>query len=253
MNLRLTGKVALVTGAGKGIGAAVALMLAEEGAAVVINYLHSAAEALLLVDRIRQSGGRAISYQADVSKLAQVQAMVQAALAEYGQLDILVNNAGFTTHTRTIEGTTAEDIEKCMAVNVIGILNCVKAVAPHMKERRYGKIVNVVSYRAYAPQVPSPYGTTKGAALILSVEIAQELAPYNINVVSVSPGMVATDMLKGRAQTKEAFQEMESHIPIGRMAVPADIAHVICFLASDCARHITGTDILITGGEMYRW
>ena len=254
MELGLTGKVALVTGGSRGIGAAAALMLAEEGATVIVNYVNRADAAQQIIEHINNSGGRAMSYKADVAKLEEVEALVQAALEEYGKLDILVNNAGISTHTRTLAQTTAADINACIAVNVNGVLNCIKAAAPHMKSRRYGKIINIVSYRAYAPQLPSPYGTSKAAALTLSIEAAKELAPFNINVVSISPGMVATDMLQERAALEpDKMREMAANVPLGRLASPEDVANLICFLASDRAQHITGTDILITGGEMCRW
>jgi 3-oxoacyl-[acyl-carrier protein] reductase len=253
MDLELTDKVAIVTGASRGIGAACALHLAKEGAAVVVNYVNDAASALLTVEGIQQLGGKALLYRADVTKYEEVEAMAAAALAEFGRLDILVNNAGISTHTRGIEGTTTADIDKCIAVNVNGVLNCIKAVTPYMKVSCYGKIINIVSYRAYAPQLPSPYATSKAATLLLSIEAARELAPFNINVVSVSPGMVATDMLKERAGSAEEFHKLEARVPIGRLATPDDVADLVCFLASERARHITGTDILITGGEMPRW
>ena len=253
MDLELSGKVAIVTGGSRGIGAAAARSLAQEGAAVVVNYLGHAEAAAQVVSAIRQNGGRAVSFKADVAKLDEVEAMVKAALAEFGQVDILVNNAGMSTHTRTIEETTAADIEKVMSVNCVGVVNCVKAAAPHMKSRRYGKIINIVSYRAYAPQLPSPYGISKGAALIFSIEAAIELAPFNINVVSISPGNVVTDMMREKGLEGDKLKAFEAQIPIGRAARPEDIANLVCFLASDCARHITGTDILITGGEMFRW
>ncbi|NIM05027.1 MAG: glucose 1-dehydrogenase [Armatimonadetes bacterium] len=254
MDLELTGKAALITGASRGIGAAAALALAQEGASVAINYLTSESEAQKVVESIRGNGGRASLFQADVSKADQVQAMVGAVLDEYKQIDILVNNAGITTHTGRIDGFGAEDIEKCMAVNVSGMLNCIQAVTPHMKSRRYGKIINVISFRAYATRYSSPYDISKAAALALTIEVASELAPFNINVVSISPGTAATDMNREKLLSDaKKLREFEAKIPLGRIAQPEDIANLICFLSSDRAKHITGTDILITGGEIFRW
>ena len=253
MELGLGGKVALVTGASRGIGAAIAAALADEGAYLAVNYLTGKFQADEVAQRIRHRGGRAIALQADVTRPEQVEALVQAVLGEFGQLDILVNNAGLTTHTVSLDQFTPEDLQKCIAVNVAGILTCTKAAATHMKQRRYGKIVNIVSYRAYATRVPSPYDVSKAAALALTIETARELAPYNINIVSVSPGSAATEMNLEKRNTPEKRRAFEQQIPLGRIAQPEEIADLVCFLASDRARHITGTDLLITGGELFRW
>ena len=253
MELGLGGKVALVTGASRGIGAAIAAALANEGAYLAVNYLTGKSQADAVAQRIHRRGGRAVALQADVTRPEQVEALVQAVLSEFGQLDILVNNAGLTTHTVSLAQFTPEDLQKCIAVNVAGILNCTKAAAPHMKQRRYGKIVNIVSYRACATRLPSPYDVSKAAALALTLETARELAPFNINVVSVSPGTVATEMNLEKLDTPEKRRAFEQQIPLGRIALPEDVADLVCFLASDRARHITGTDLLITGGELFRW
>lgn len=254
MDLGLSQKVALVTGASRGIGAAIALGLAAEGAAIAVNYQHSESEAAQVLTGIERLGSRGVLAQVDITRLDDVQAMVTSIQAQLGQIDILVNNAGISTHTRGIDGTTADDMAQCISVNVMGMLNCMKVVTPQMKERRYGKIVNIVSYRAYAPQTPSPYAASKAAALNVSIEAARELAPFNINVVSVSPGMIATDMLMARGiDSPEKLQHLIDQVPLGRLGSPDDVANLVCFLASDRSRHITGTDILITGGEMCRW
>ncbi len=254
MDLGLAGKVAIVTGGSRSIGAATAQTLAQEGAAVVVNYVSHEAAAQQVVDNIHAAGGKALPYKADVSNLDEVQAMAQAALGAYGQIDILVNNAGISTHTGGIAAFSAEHLQKSVAINVMGPMNCIKAISPHMKERRYGKIINVVSFRGYATYTPSPYGVSKTAALGLTIEVARELAAFNINVVSVSPGTVYTDMTRERwLINDEMVQQVAAKIPLKRLAQPQDIANVICFLASDRAGHITGTDVLVTGGELFHW
>ena len=188
-NVRFSGKVALVTGAGRGMGRAVALTLAGQGAAVAVNDINAAA-AESTVREITAAGGRAIAVPADISRYAQVEAMVAAAVAAFGTLDILVNNAGILGNTRPLEDIPVEEWATLMAINVGGVFNCTKAVLPILKAKRAGKIVNVSSSagRSTSTFGGAHYTTSKAAVLGLTRHTAREAAPFNINVNATAPG-----------------------------------------------------------------
>lgn len=254
MGGRLGGKVALVTGASRGIGRATASLFAREGAAVVVNYAKNHEQARQLVDEIEKAGGQAMGVQADVAQRSQVLAMVETALGQFGKIDVLVNNAAII-HRANIMTLTEEHLDEMIAVNVKGIIHCTQAAAPHMIERRYGKIVNVSSIAALGTTMPdtTPYAATKAAVISLTKRLALELGPYGINVNAICPGFVRTEMAASGRTPEEMdarFASVVSKTMLGRVGEPEDIAYSALFLASDEASFITGQVLTVDGGRM---
>ncbi|MGN7124700.1 glucose 1-dehydrogenase [Methylorubrum thiocyanatum] len=244
---KLEGKVAVVTGASKGIGAAIAKALARDGAAVVVNYASSKAGADAVVEAITAAGGRAIAVQGDVTKAAQAHGLIEAAVTAFGRLDVLVNNSGIYEFA-ALEEVTEEHYRRIFDVNVLGVLLATQAAAKQLGEG--GSIVNISSV---VTDVETPttavYTGTKGALNAISGVLANELAPRRIRVNVVSPGFVVTE---GTQTAGIAGSEMEAgfvaQTPLGRSGQPDDIAGVVAFLASDDARWVTGEVINASGG-----
>ena len=247
---RVAGKVALVTGAGRGMGRAVALTLAREGAAVVVNDVNGAAAEVVAAD-INQAGGQALAYVADVSQEAEVNAMVRAAVERFGTVHILVNNAGLLGNTRPIEAISGDEWDRLMAVNVKGVFNCTRAVLPLMQAQRYGKIVNVSSSagRSTSTFGGAHYTTSKAAVLGLTRHTAREAAPFNINVNATAPGSMDTEMVRERA-TAEHIASEEQKIPLRRLGTAQDEANLVLFLCSDESSYIAGATIDINGADL---
>jgi 3-oxoacyl-[acyl-carrier protein] reductase len=244
---KLEGKVAVVTGASKGIGAAIAKALAKDGAAVVVNYASSKAGADAVVDAITAAGGRAVAVQADVSQAAQARGLVEAAVQQFGRLDVLVNNSGVYEFA-AIEEVTEEHYRRIFDVNVLGVLLATQAASKHLGEG--GSIINISSVVTDVLMPTSAvYSGTKGALNAISGVLANELAPRKIRVNVVSPGYVVTE---GTHTAGIAGSEMEAGLvaqtPLGRSGQPDDIAGVVAFLASDDARWVTGEVINASGG-----
>lgn len=244
---KLAGKVAVVTGASKGIGAGIAKALAADGAAVVVNYASSQDGADTAVDEILAAGGKAVAIKGDVSVAAEAKALIDAAVSHFGALDILVNNSGVWT-AAPVEHVSEDDYRRAFDVNVLGVILTTRAAIPHLREG--GSIINISSsITTLRTPGTSVYTATKAAVNSISEVLAKELAPRNIRVNIVSPGFVVTE---GTKAAGIAGSEMEAGIvsqtPLGRTGSPDDIARVVAFLASDDARFVTGENILASGG-----
>jgi len=247
---RFAGKVAIVTGAGRGMGKATALTLACEGAAVVANDVRPEL-AMSVAEEIRAAGGEAIAHVADVSDESQVREMVDVAVERFGTVDILVNNAGILRATRPLETISLEEWELMMAVNVTGVFLCTRAVLPIMKAKRSGKIVNISSSagRSTSTFGGAHYTTSKAAVLGLTRHTARETAPYNINVNAIAPGSMDTEMVREMSTPEQIKQERQS-IPLGRLGTAQDEANLVVFLCSEESSYITGATIDINGGDL---
>ena len=242
----LDGKVALVTGASRGIGRAIALKLAAEGAKVAINYAGNTAKAEQVKAEIEKNGGEAILVQADVADSAAVEAMVNATVEAFGQIDILVNNAGITRDGLMMR-MKDEDFDAVINTNLKGVFYCTKLVSKLMMKKRSGRIINmasVVGLMGNAGQ--TNYAAAKAGVIGFSKSAAKELAARGITVNMVAPGFIDTDMTA--AMTDKAKEMTLTGIPLNRMGTPEDVANAVAFLVSDNASYITGQVINVDGG-----
>ena len=244
--MRLDGKVAIITGAGRGIGRAIALALARDGADVVVNDVDlQSAEAT--ADKVRAMGRRALPIKADVSVEEEVIKMVKTALKAFGKIDILVNNAAIFSSI-SLEDITEEKWDKTMKINLKSVFLCSQAVMKFMKRQRSGKIVNIASLAGKVGGIVAgaDYAASKAGVICLTKSLAKQLASYSINVNAVAPAWIETDMMKDwPRETKEAVLRQ---IPLGRFGKPEEVAEAVVFLASDGAGFITGATIDINGG-----
>lgn len=244
---KLAGKVAVVTGASKGIGAGIARAFAAAGAAVVVNYASSKAGADALVQEIESSGGKAIAVQADVSRAEQAQGLIDAAVGAFGGIDVLVNNSGVYEFA-SIEESSEEVYRRTFDINVLGVLLTTQAAAKHLREG--GSVINISS-AVTSLLLPNTaiYTGSKGAVDAITGVLANELGPRKIRVNAINPGMVETE---GTHSAGVIGSEMESGVvaqtPLGRVAKPDDIADIAVFLASDDARWLTGEKLVASGG-----
>ncbi|MBB5415382.1 3-oxoacyl-[acyl-carrier protein] reductase [Paraburkholderia atlantica] len=245
---KLTGKVAVVTGASKGIGAAIAKALAAQGASVVVNYASSRAGADKVVADITAAGGKAVAVGGDVSKAADAKGIIDSAIETYGRLDVLVNNSGVYEFA-TLEEITEAHFHKHFDVNVLGLLLVTQAAAKHLGEG--GSIVNVSSVvTRITPATTAVYTATKGAVDAITGVLAKELGPRKIRVNSVNPGVVETEGAHTAGVMGSEFETWAiSTTPLGRIGQPDDIADVVTFLASDDARWLTGESLIASGGS----
>ena len=242
---RLDGRRALVTGASRGIGAAIARRLAAEGARVVVNYNASAAPANAVVADIRAAGGDAVAMRADMARVPEVERLVTEAATWLGGLDILVNNAGVGNGGVTFGKVDEVAFDRVFATNVKAVLFAAQAAAPLMPDH-LGAIVNLGSLVTRQPGSRPLYSTSKGAVMTLTVTLARALAPRGIRVNAIAPGPIDTDML-----ASNGIQIVNNYIamtPLGRLGRPEEIASVAVFLASDDASYITGETIPVGGG-----
>lgn len=244
--LSLDGRCAVVTGAARGIGRAIALELARRGASVVVNYNSSQTEAEKVVTTIQQAGGSAAPFQADVADFQQAQALIDFAVTTFGKVDILVNNAG-VTRDALLMTMSEEDWDTVLAINLKGTFNCCKAVIRHMIRNRYGRIINITSVAGQmgnAGQVN--YAASKAGQIGLTRALAREVASRNITVNAIAAGYMDTALWDSVAETmKEALLKL---IPMGRKGDPQDVAYAVAFLASDQAAYITGQVLGVDGG-----
>lgn len=249
-------RVAIVTGGAKGIGKAISLKFAEEGCDIVVNALHIEG-AEKVAEEVRALGQRSLAIAADVADSTQVNDMVDKTVKEFGKIDILVNNAGGISEATggAIESTTDEDWNRIIGINLTGQFLCCRAVVPHMKKNKYGKIVNVSSMGAIHPPAPIVhYHSAKGGVLGLTANLAFELRRENITVNAILPGPVRSEffnkMLDGISEEegKAFFNMLDNRVPIHRMGMPEEIAGVALFLASDMSSYVTGESICAGGG-----
>jgi 3-oxoacyl-[acyl-carrier protein] reductase len=250
----LQGKVALVTGASGGIGQATAVELARRGADVVVHYFRNKDGGLATERRVRDAGRRALLAGGDVTRPDDVKALAAAALAELGRVDILVNNAGDMLGRKPLLEIGLEQFRAVMDVNLTSTLLCTQALAPGMIERRSGTIVNMSSLAAQNGGGPGAgaYAAAKAAVMTLTKALARELAPHQIRVNCVSPGLIDETSFHARFTPRDAFEGIVKTIPLGRAAGPQEVATVIAFLAGDDSSFLTGETVEINGGALMR-
>lgn len=243
----LADKVAIVTGASRGIGRAIAEELAAEGAKVVVNYHSNAAAAEEVVNGIAARGGTAIAVQADAADPAQADALIKTAIATYGAVDILVNNAG-TTRDTLLMSMKEEDWDIVMTTNLKSVYNTCKAVArPMVRRKQGGRIINISSVSGIVGQAgQTNYAASKAGIIGFSKSLAKELGSRHITVNVVAPGFVPTDLTATMPQS--LVDQTLAYIPLGRWGTPEEVAHAVTFLASDKAGYITGAVIQVDGG-----
>jgi 3-oxoacyl-[acyl-carrier protein] reductase len=240
LSTRLDGRLALVTGAARGIGRAVALALAEQGAKVAVNYVSRASDADAVVGAIRANGGTAAAVRADVSVRAEVDAMMAIIAAQLGPIDVLVNNAGIALH-RGIDDLTEADFDRTIAVNLKSAFLCTQAVLPGMRARRWGRIVNISSGAARgAGAIGAHYNASKAGMEGLTRGYAARLAQAGITVNAVAPSLIATDM-SGLSPADAA-----KRIPVGRMGTPDEVAQVVAMVVAN--PYMTGQTVQVNGG-----
>jgi 3-oxoacyl-[acyl-carrier protein] reductase len=252
VDMALDGRVALVTGAARGIGAAVAGRLAQDGAAVVVLDLDEAS-GKSTVESIEAAGGRAIAVGADVTNAAQVDAAVERAVEEFGKLDILVNNAGVTRDNLLFK-LSEQDWDLVLGVHLKGAFLASKAAQKHMVAQKYGKIVNLSSVSALGNRGQANYSAAKMGMQGFTRTLAIELGPYGVNVNAVAPGFIVTEMTAATAErlgiTPDELAARSAEItPVRRVGQPSDIASTIAFLVSDESSFITGQTIYVDGGR----
>ncbi|HEY5540172.1 MAG TPA: 3-oxoacyl-ACP reductase FabG [Coriobacteriia bacterium] len=245
----LNGKVALVTGASRGIGAAVALKLASFGAAVAVNYAGSAVAAQAVVDTIEAAGGRALALQADVSDPGAATGLVEVTLAEFGGLDIIVNNAGITRDGLLVR-MSDEDWSAVIDTNLTGVFNVTRAATRHLMKQRSGSIVNITSVVGLVGNAgQTNYAAAKAGVIGLTKSVARELAPRGIRVNAIAPGFIQTDMTA--ALPDNIRSATIGGIALGRFGAAEDVANAVAFLASDDAGYITGQTLAVDGGMTF--
>lgn len=247
MAKKLVGKVAVVTGASKGIGASIARHLAHEGAIVVVNYSSSKAGAEKVVAEIVEKGSKAIAIQADLSKPEDIKKLFAETAKHFGKIDILVNNAGVYAFS-AIEEITLDHYHKMFDLNVMGLLFSIKEAIKYFGDS--GSIVNISSIAStLAPPTTAVYSATKAAVDAITKSLGQELGPRKIRVNSINPGMIDTEGTHTTGIIESDFRKhTESKTPLGRIGVPADVSPAVVFLASDDASWITGETLVISGG-----
>lgn len=270
--LSLSGKVALVTGASRGLGQAIALALGKAGADVVVTDLLVESEAvdkekmakeyglfaahfaesdkvhtLSTADEIKKMGGRSLGVKMDVTQPDEIQQVISLTADQFGVIDILVNNAGVMDNMATMEHQTLQMFERDLNVNLNGAFNCIRAVWPHMKKNQWGRVINISSFVGLSGAFAQPgYGASKAGMIGLTRSLALEGAKYGITVNAVLPGFIATEAVK--LHNQKMLDRIQERIPMKRMGKPEEISSLVAFLASEGASYITGAAIPITGG-----
>jgi len=243
---KLEGKVAIVTGASKGIGASIATHMAAEGAAVVVNYVSSKEGADRVVAEITDKGGKAIAVRANVAKRADIEHLFASTKKAFGRLDILVNNAGLYAFA-PLEDVTEEHFHKHFDLNVLGLILASKEAVKHFKSG--GSIVNISSVAStVTPPNSVVYSATKAAVDAVTKVLSKELGPHNIRVNAINPGVIETEGNAANLMESDLVKQIHAQAPLGRVGQPSDVAPAAVFLASDDAAYITGDTLLVTGG-----
>jgi 3-oxoacyl-[acyl-carrier protein] reductase len=250
----LSGQTALVTGASRGLGKAIAQRLARDGAAVAVNYKTRGGAAETVVEQIRAAGGRAIAARADIGDPAQVRAMMETVERELGPVAVLVNNAG-VVYRATLDNFDPAGMQQMRRTNVDGLIHMTRAVVPGMKDRRYGRVINLSSIAGHGTTLPGNafYAATKAAVSVLTKRFAMELGAYAITVNAVAPGFILTDMVKdGRSdeEYRKVIQTISERSMLGRVGDPEDIANAVSFLAAPESGFITAQVLTVDGGRM---
>lgn len=247
--MSLAGKVAVVTGASRGIGRAIALELGEQGASVMVNFRSQAEQADQVVSAIQSAGGQAQAFQADVGRFTEAEALIKGALDAFGDLHILVNNAGITRDGLLIT-MSEQDWDQVMQTNLKSAFNCSKVAVRHMIRRRQGRIIMITSVSGQIGNAgQSNYSASKAGQIGFTKALAREVARRNVTVNAVAPGFIETDIWTSvPAAVKENIDAMQEMIPLGRVGEPEDVAKAVAFLASDDAAYITGQVLSVDGG-----
>ena len=239
-------KTVLITGASRGIGREIAIKFASEGYNVVLNYNNSERKAKSICEQIEKLGVKCLMVKADVSIESEVVDMVSLALKTFGNIDVLVNNAGVAL-SKLFQLTTTDEVARVFGVNTFAVINCSKAVVPSMISEKAGKIINISSiWGKVGASMETIYSASKGAVIAFTMALAKELAPSNISVNCVCPGVIDTDMLL--EYTEDDKKELKQQTPLNRLGAPQDVANAVYFLASDNATFITGQVITVDGG-----
>jgi len=249
--LDLTGRVALVTGASSGIGAATASVLADLGAIVALGYHQNEEGANQVLDQIMKEGGKALAICADMRRAADISSLVKRATDELGPIDILVNNAGSLVQRQAIRELTPERWDEIMNLNLTSVMLCSQAVATSMIERKRGAIINIVSIAGRTGGGPgaAAYSVAKGGLITFTKSLAKELAPHGVRVNAISPGVIDTPFHQVFS-TPEMIRNFVTTIPLARLGTPLECAKVIAFLASDASSYIVGETIEVNGGQL---
>jgi NAD(P)-dependent dehydrogenase (short-subunit alcohol dehydrogenase family) len=248
--MKLNGKVAIVTGSGRGIGEAIAKKLASEGAAIVVNDVNFE-EATRVSQDIKQEGGDAFAFKTDVSVRSEVQNLIHKTLEMFRTIHILVNNAGITRHKPLIE-LTEEDWDIVLDVDLKGVFNCTQAVLSHMIQQRYGKIINIASVAGLGTSKVANYAAAKAGVIALTKVTAREVGSHGINVNCVAPGLIVTPLTyerRGKEEVDKLIEERKGVSVLGRVGKPEDIANMVLFLASEDSSYISGQVIRVDGGR----
>ena len=249
----LKNKVAIITGASRGIGRAIAISFASAGAKVIVNYHREESLAENVVEEIKQENGIAMAIQADVGDENAVKSMVDSTVSTFNDVDIIVNNAGIAIGGGSLLEYNEKEFEPMWRVNVNGILLCTRTVAPYMIKKRYGKIVNLGSVAGLGTaRLPGNllYSATKAAVGILTKRLAIELGQYGINVNAIAPGLIRTDMAMSTTDSDEQMKYFEENTVLKRIGDPKEIANAALFLASDQASFITAQILTVDGGRI---
>jgi 3-oxoacyl-[acyl-carrier protein] reductase len=256
VDMLLKGRIALVTGASRGIGAATAIMLGSRGAQVAAS-ARTVGDLEKVVAEIEKEGGQGLAVPCDVTDVNQVERMVSSVMNKWGRLDILVNNAGMggrgMGQGKFVEDISLEEWDRLITLNLKSVFLCIRAVAPIMKKQGYGRIVNMssVAGRSHSDLTGPVYGSAKAGILGLTRYMAAELGPYGVTVNAVAPSIVMSQRVKAKfeARSEEERRKYLMNIPLGRLAEPEEVASAVAFLASDDASYINGVSLDVNGGR----